>query len=81
MHSVCQGILDYVMDNNTGFFFTVLCEYFLGASWEKFALGAKFINLVVGSSRQFYKMQLQYRVNIIYRYNKFSIDLEVNRIK
>lgn len=30
-----------------------------GASWEKFSLGAKFINLAVGSTRQFYKMQLQ----------------------
>uniref|UniRef100_A0A8W8LSL6 Uncharacterized protein n=1 Tax=Magallana gigas TaxID=29159 RepID=A0A8W8LSL6_MAGGI len=35
-----------------------------GASWEKFSLGAKFINLAVGSTRQFYKMQLQYRVAI-----------------
>ncbi|XP_052691954.1 uncharacterized protein LOC128169991, partial [Crassostrea angulata] len=35
-----------------------------GASWEKFSLGAKFINLAVGSTRQFYKMQLKYRVAI-----------------
>ncbi|XP_065945318.1 uncharacterized protein [Magallana gigas] len=41
-----------------------------GASWEKFALGAKFINLVVGSSRQFYKMQLQYRTAIEEKFQK-----------
>uniref|UniRef100_A0A8W8NJX8 Uncharacterized protein n=1 Tax=Magallana gigas TaxID=29159 RepID=A0A8W8NJX8_MAGGI len=41
-----------------------------GASWEKFALGAKFINLVVGSSRQFYKMQLQYRTAIEEKFHK-----------
>lgn len=35
-----------------------------GASWENFFLGAKFINLAVGSTRQFYKMQLQDRVAI-----------------
>lgn len=33
-----------------------------GGSWDKFAMGAKFINLAVGSARQFYRMQLQYRV-------------------
>nr|XP_022333223.1 uncharacterized protein LOC111130440 [Crassostrea virginica] len=35
-----------------------------GASWEKFALGARFINLTVGTARHFYMMQHQYRVAI-----------------
>ncbi|XP_078332173.1 uncharacterized protein LOC111104867 [Crassostrea virginica] len=35
-----------------------------GGSWDKFAMGAKFINLAVGSARQFYRMQLQYRVAV-----------------
>nr|XP_034333961.1 uncharacterized protein LOC117691615 isoform X2 [Crassostrea gigas] len=33
-------------------------------------IGAKFINLVVGSSRQFYKMQLQYRTAIEEKFHK-----------
>ncbi|XP_065938253.1 uncharacterized protein [Magallana gigas] len=46
-----------------------------GASWEKFALGAKFINLVVGSSRQFYKMQLQYWTAIEEKFQKHISDV------
>ncbi|XP_078311905.1 uncharacterized protein LOC111114234 [Crassostrea virginica] len=35
-----------------------------GGSWERFSLGARFMNLAVGSATNFYKMQLQYRVAI-----------------
>ncbi|XP_061187746.1 uncharacterized protein LOC133195811 [Saccostrea echinata] len=35
-----------------------------GASWDQFTMGAKFINLAIGSARQFYRMQLQYRVAV-----------------
>ena len=37
--------------------------YLIGASWEKFALGARFINLTVGTARHFYMMQHQYRAS------------------
>ena len=35
-----------------------------GLSWEKFSLGASFINLAVGGARTFYYHQLSYRVTI-----------------
>ncbi|XP_062578022.1 uncharacterized protein LOC134239904 [Saccostrea cucullata] len=35
-----------------------------GASFEQFAIGAKFVNLVIESASDFYKMQRQYRVAI-----------------
>ncbi|XP_062583552.1 uncharacterized protein LOC134245264 [Saccostrea cucullata] len=35
-----------------------------GSSWEQFAMGARFINLAIGTARHFYQMQLQYRVSI-----------------
>lgn len=56
--------------------------YLIGASWEKFALGARFINLTVGTARHFYMMQHQYRASyfdnsmIILKYTCTGTDLE-----
>nr|XP_034317028.1 uncharacterized protein LOC105338236 [Crassostrea gigas] len=46
-----------------------------GASWDQVNMGAKFINLAIGSARQFYRMQLQYRVAVQKVFTKHMEDI------
>ncbi|XP_052699369.1 uncharacterized protein LOC128176877 [Crassostrea angulata] len=46
-----------------------------GASWDQINMGAKLINLAIGSARQFYRMQLQYRVAVQKVFTKHMEDI------
>lgn len=43
-----------------------LYHLYIGASWEKSALGARFINLTVDTARHFYMMKLHYRASYLH---------------
>lgn len=45
-----------------------------GMSWENFAMGASFINLILGSGRHFYVMQHQYSVSFYFSHNELNFN-------
>lgn len=49
-----------------------------GMSWENFAMGANFINLIIGSGRHFYVTQQQYSVSFYFSHKDITTYLSIN---